>query len=76
MKLTEEKHRLEYLLSPRSLKLHTEFEAMTKVMRKLDYIDSENMGKLYGLRDSREILASVLFINTVEDDGYTFFQSC
>ena len=46
MKLTDEKHRLEYLLSPRSLKLHKEYEAMTEVLRKLGYIDSESMGKL------------------------------
>jgi len=44
MRLTNEKDHMEYLLSPKSLRLHEEYEMRINVLRKLGYIDAESMG--------------------------------
>ena len=45
MRLVDEKNHLEYLLSPKSLRLHEEYQARILVLQELGYIDNENLGK-------------------------------
>jgi len=44
MKLKDTLENLEYLLSPRSLRLHEEYQSRIQVLRQLGYIDNDNLG--------------------------------
>lgn len=44
MKVKDTLEMLEYLLSPRSLRLHEDYQSRIQVLRKLGYIDSDNLG--------------------------------
>ncbi len=44
MRLQDTDEYLDFLLSPRSLRLHEEYESRINVLKKLKYIDEENLG--------------------------------
>lgn len=59
MRLKNTLELLEYLLSPRSLRLHEEYQSRIQVLRQLGYIDSDNLG----IKNYYNILFSHCYIN-------------
>jgi antiviral helicase SKI2 len=73
MRLVDEKNNLEYLMSPRSLRLHEEYQARIAVLQKLGYIDSENLVQLKGrvaceMGNQNELMVTELIFNNVLSD--------
>ena len=44
MKLVEDRNQIDFLLSPKSLQLHEEYEQRILVLQKMKFIDSQNLG--------------------------------
>lgn len=52
MRLRDTEDYLDFLLSPRSLRLHEEYESRINVLKKLTYIDDENLGESCSRKNS------------------------
>jgi antiviral helicase SKI2 len=70
MSLRDAEDYLDYLLSPRSLRLHEEYESRIQVLKKLQYIDGENLVQLKGrvaceMGNQNELMVTEMVLNNV-----------
>lgn len=61
---------MDFLLSPRSLRLHEEYESRINVLKKLKYIDSENLVQLKGrvaceMGNQNELMVTEMVLHNV-----------
>lgn len=62
MRLQDTDEYLDFLLSPRSLRLHEEYESRINVLKKLKYIDEENLGEGFKILLSDFLKESTKFL--------------
>ncbi|CAL8102209.1 unnamed protein product [Orchesella dallaii] len=74
MRLQDMEEYLDFLLSPRSLRLHEEYESRINVLKKLKYIDDENLVQLKGrvaceMGNQNELMVTEMVLNNVLADA-------